>query len=137
MDCTFRKEEHLCGKKNIDELFTHGKSFFSYPYVVYWKTSSSADGDIPARLLIVVPKKKLRHAVDRNRTKRLIRECYRLQKSSLHSFLSSRGITASLALIYTEKQPPEFRKLYEKHRHAMKQLTENINKSLNGNENNK
>ena len=33
-----------------------------------------------AQVLISVPKKRLRHAVDRNRTKRQIREAYRLNK---------------------------------------------------------
>lgn len=130
MDRTFRKKEHLCSSKAVDDLFSHGKSFFSYPYVIYWKTCPAADEGVPAKLLIVVPKKKLHHAVDRNRTKRLIRECYRLQKSDLHAFLESKGVSISLAIIYTDKYPPKFRKLYERHGMAMRQLMENINRNI-------
>lgn len=41
------------------------------------------DRQEPVEVLISVPKKKLHHAVDRNRVKRQIREAYRLQKHLL------------------------------------------------------
>jgi ribonuclease P protein component len=39
--------------------------------------------DAPVQLLISVPKKRFKHAVDRNRVKRQIREAYRLHKTIL------------------------------------------------------
>ena len=41
------------------------------------------EGEAPAQILISVPKKKFKHAVDRNRVKRQIREVYRKNKSLL------------------------------------------------------
>ena len=41
------------------------------------------DRQEPVEVLISVPKKRLHHAVDRNRVKRQIREAYRLQKHLL------------------------------------------------------
>jgi len=43
----------------------------------------------PLQVLIVAPKKKLHHAVDRNRAKRLMRECYRLRKGTLTERLAA------------------------------------------------
>jgi ribonuclease P protein component len=40
-------------------------------------------GDTPVQLLISVPKKRFKHAVDRNRVKRQIREAFRQHKDLL------------------------------------------------------
>ena len=53
-----------------------------------FKTQEAA-GSLPSgveavsQVLIVAPKRRLRHAVDRNRAKRQMREAYRLQKHIL------------------------------------------------------
>jgi len=39
--------------------------------------------DVPVQVLISVPKKHFKHAVDRNRVKRQVREAYRHQKQPL------------------------------------------------------
>ena len=38
----------------------------------------------PVQLLVSVPKKHFKHAVDRNRVKRQVREAFRLHKQTLH-----------------------------------------------------
>ena len=77
---TFRKIERLCSKKVIDALFTGGnKSFSAFPLrVVYMERSEPG-----AQVLISVSKRRFKHAVDRNRIKRQIREAYRLNKDIL------------------------------------------------------
>lgn len=72
----FSKAERLTGKKNIEELFQHGSSFFLHPFLVKYRKS----GENNHRFLITVPKKKFKRAVDRNLIKRRIREAYRLNK---------------------------------------------------------
>ena len=71
------------------------------------------DNDIPSRLqvLIVAPKKKLHHAVDRNRTKRILRECYRLRKSILINALQEANRSAVLSINYIDSRPAEFHKM--------------------------
>lgn len=49
-----------------------------FPFrVVFMKVPKN---DVPASILISIPKKRFHHAVDRNRMKRLVREAYRRQK---------------------------------------------------------
>jgi ribonuclease P protein component len=76
---TFKKEERIYERKLLDQLFKNGKSFFVYPFKVYY-FSLEKTGCYPARVLISVPKRNFKRAVDRNRIKRLIREAYRRNK---------------------------------------------------------
>jgi ribonuclease P protein component len=76
---TFTKEERLCNKKLIDELFRNGSSFLVYPFKVSWLVAAEPQL-CPAQVLFSVPKKRYKHAVDRNLLKRRMREAYRLNK---------------------------------------------------------
>ena len=81
------KKEKLCSQKAIDTLFspsgkTDGGNCFimAYPWRTVWRVSHRPDDDTwrGPRFLISVPKKRLRHAVDRVLMRRRIREAYRL-----------------------------------------------------------
>ena len=76
---TFTKEERLCNKKLIDELFHNGSSFLCYPFKVSWLIVADQQS-VPAQVLFSVSKKRYKRAVDRNLIKRRIREAYRLHK---------------------------------------------------------
>jgi len=76
---TFTKEERLCNKKLIDELFHNGSSFLCYPFKVSW-LAVDEPLQFPAQVLFSVSKKRFKRAVDRNLIKRRIREAYRLHK---------------------------------------------------------
>jgi ribonuclease P protein component len=76
---TFTKEERLCNKKLIDELFHNGSSFLCYPFKVSWLIVNEPL-QFPAQVLFSVSKKRYKRAVDRNLIKRRIREAYRLYK---------------------------------------------------------
>ena len=75
---TFSKQERLCGEKNTSTLLSRGKygneQMLRYCY---------KDGEGHSRLMISVPKRCLRHAVDRNRVKRQVREAYRNNRGLL------------------------------------------------------
>ena len=101
---TFTKEERLCNKKLIDELFHNGSSFLCYPFKVSWLLLSVPQL-FPAQVLLSVSKKRFKRAVDRNLLKRRIREAYRLNKQQcLYSGLqgSDKCIVFSIGYIGKE-----------------------------------
>ena len=76
---TFTKEERLCNKRLIDELFHNGSSFLCYPFKASWLFVVEPQ-QVPAQILFSVSKKRFKRAVDRNLIKRRMREAYRLSK---------------------------------------------------------
>lgn len=52
------------------------------------------------QVMIVAPKRKFHHAVDRNRVRRLTRECYRLRKHTLYDFLQQNGLALVFSMVY-------------------------------------
>ena len=76
---TFRKEERLCSRKHLDLLFKNGSSFLLYPFRISY-LFVNAPAEVQAQVVINVPKKRYKRAVDRNLLKRRIREAYRLHK---------------------------------------------------------
>ncbi len=96
---TFRKPEKICSQKQIDQIFSTGKSFTSGQFrLIYIKTEISRP--IPVQVLIAVPKRNLKHAVDRNRMKRLIREAYRLSKHKLTEVLAAAAKHYDIAIVF-------------------------------------
>lgn len=62
-------------------------------------TREKAEGDAPVQILVSVSKRHFKHAVDRNRTKRQIREAYRLHKQLLAEKIQQ-GQSLALAFIW-------------------------------------
>ena len=78
---SFSKAEKLTGKKRIEGLFKTGSSFYLNEFQVRHQPSTG-DEEVH-RVLISVPKRNFKRAVDRNLLKRRIREAYRLNKHIL------------------------------------------------------
>jgi ribonuclease P protein component len=95
---TFQKSERLIGEVRIKELFEEGEFLLSYPFRIGYKIVS--ESDVPIKVLISVPKKRFKHAVDRNHIKRLIREAYRLNKEFLYDMLREKKYSIHLAINY-------------------------------------
>ncbi|MDE5687287.1 MAG: ribonuclease P protein component [Paramuribaculum sp.] len=77
------KKERLCSKIAIDALFLPGegkRTVIAYPWRAVWKVNERREVSC-AQFLISVPKKRLRHAVDRVAMRRRCREAYRLNRS--------------------------------------------------------
>jgi ribonuclease P protein component len=100
---TFPKEEHLCRKKLIEELFSKQSSSFGvYPLRLVW-IKAPAPTTAPPQVLISVSKRTFKRAIDRNRLKRLIRESYRLNKYRLTEQPNGHQV-ALLGIIFTGKE---------------------------------
>ena len=76
---TFRKKERIVSTRLIEMLFGKGdsQSLSAYPLRAVFLQTARHEDSAPVQILISVPKKRFKHAVDRNRVKRQIREAYR------------------------------------------------------------
>lgn len=103
---SFPKSERLYKKKDIQELFDKGSSFYLYPFRVIIQKLPEANIN---QVLFSVSKKNFKRAVDRNLLKRRMREAYRLNKSLLP--VQSKF---QIAYIYTAKDILEFDQIRDK-----------------------
>jgi len=82
------KRERLSSRKQIEMLFGSGsQSMAAYPLRVVYINKDRAQGETPVQILVSVPKRHFKHAVDRNRVKRQVREAYRLNKQVVYDAL--------------------------------------------------
>ena len=99
---TFKKGEKLCGVKTISDLFSGGKPINLPPLRVIYRVMPEDPSLEPVRVLISVPKRYFRKAVDRNLIKRRIREAYRKNKLPLVSSLPGSGKRIDMAIIWND-----------------------------------
>ena len=87
----------------IEQFYREGKRFVAWPLRVTWQEISNDQS--PTRVLVWAPKSLFKHAVQRNRLRRLIREAYRLHQDMLTSNSDS-GQTSNfyIAFNYMDKE---------------------------------
>ena len=122
---SFPKAEKLTGKKRIEELFKRGSSFyldiFQVRHLLLEETEQS-------QVLISVPKKNFKKAVDRNLLKRRIREAYRLNKHLLQD--TEEVKVFSLGFIYLSKDILSFKDIETQLIKCLVRLRNSNNKNL-------
>ena len=98
---TFRKQERIVSGRLIETLFGKGssQSLAVYPLRAVYMQTEHQEGHAPVQILISVPKKRFKHAVDRNRVKRQLREAYRQHKQQLCDAISAEH-TLLLAFVW-------------------------------------
>ena len=82
MDQSFQKSLRLTHKGEIESLFSSGRRVKSHPFIIIYNTLPKKK-NTPFKLLISVPKRNFKKAVDRNFLKRRIREVVRKNKELL------------------------------------------------------
>lgn len=126
---SFKKEERLCSIKLIEKLYHGGSSFLVYPFRILW-IPTDMNSSFPVQVLISVPKKKFKKAVDRNLLKRRIREIYRLNKSiSLYPFLNERSQKILLGINYIGNEIADYSQLEKKFLNAIERLKKQISEA--------
>ena len=126
---TFRKAERLCSKKHIEALFAgDNRSLTAYPLrAVYTETENEKIVNSKSvSLLISVSKRHFKHAVDRNRAKRLIREAYRLNKGLLLDHLPE-NTQLDLAFIWMSDELCDYAIVETKMKILLQRIAEKIN----------
>lgn len=101
---TLGKAERLKSVVRIENLFKSGKSFVAFPFIVYYTVDSDFDKD-GSQMMVSVGKRLFKHAVDRNRLKRLTREAFRLRRQRFDDLFSAHY---SVAFVYKGRQMTSF-----------------------------
>jgi len=138
---TLRKGEKLRHRSLVEGLFKEGHTIYEFPLRLTWRALDGEGLDttfrdhVPERIdslqmLITVPKKKRRHAVDRVLMRRRIREAYRLNRLPLKGMLEANpGIrTLGMAIIYLHDKNLPYPTIEQKMRLLLKKLAARINR---------
>ncbi|WP_417264758.1 ribonuclease P protein component [Brumimicrobium sp.] len=113
MDERFGKKYKLCSKTVMASIFEKGKQEKAYPFLLrYLKADLKTDAKF--QVVISVPKRKFKKAVDRNRIKRLIREAVRKKKYILEDAIESEDQQLALFLIYTASEEETYQRILNK-----------------------
>jgi len=80
---TLGKKERIKHLSAIRALFDGGKSIVAFPVRAIYHIRKHEENQPVASILVSVPKRHFKHAVDRNRVKRQLREAFRLNKQML------------------------------------------------------
>ena len=113
----FPKQERLCSRKAIETLFTGGnRAFSAFPLRVVYRITEAA----PTQVLFSVSKRHFKHAIDRNRAKRQLREAWRqnrdiLPDSPLH-----------LAFIWLSDEPQPTELIERKMKNLLHRIQEDL-----------
>jgi len=110
----------------MGELFLSGNTILCYPVKVVWKQQVSQAFPFPAQAGFSVPKRQFKHAVDRNRLKRLLRESYRLKKAILYERLELAGCRIAVMILYIAKEELPLPKIDTALTKAMNRINEQL-----------
>lgn len=98
----FPRTERLKSRKRIGQLITGDSVSFIYPFRIAWM-NRDLEGGYPLQIAFSVPKRRVRHAVDRNPIRRRMMEAWRLHRQPLIDHLREVGQSCQLILIYSGK----------------------------------
>jgi ribonuclease P protein component len=127
MSYKFGKEFKLHHRTLVNNLFLSGKSLYAYPLKMIWQQYSQQELDSmfcghtpanigPVQIMITVPKKRQKKAVNRVWLRRRIRESFRLNHSEIDEAISkipNHG-TLSIGFIYISNEKEPYAKIQKK-----------------------
>lgn len=101
MRASLGKNQRLKSSKQIREIFSERKNVAAPPLRILW---SEIPGEGHSLAAFFVPKKYYRHAVERNRIKRLMREVYRTAR---HQYIGGYSHRFAFIFLWTGHDVPE------------------------------
>lgn len=96
---TFRKHERLTGREAINRVVKQGSALNEKPFRLVGHFGP-LETTAPAQIAFAIPKRHMKKATDRNRTRRLIREVYRTEKDRWYGALRGAGVQCAWLVIY-------------------------------------
>lgn len=118
------KIEKLCSEIAIGQLFDRSNpavdSIIAYPLRASWKLNTKRAAQCP-QFLVSIPKKRIRHAVDRVLMRRRVREAYRLNR---HLFPADLPLDIAFIYVANETLP------YAKVENSIKRILSKINERV-------
>ena len=127
------KGERLYLREEIERLHDRGHSFVSYPIRIVWLAepiaTHSPSEQSQVAVMTSVAKRRFKHAVDRNRIKRMTRSAYRLHKNPLWQAALQHHCTVRLALQSVAKTMPTYPELAQAVEQAIARIVKEIDKS--------
>jgi len=103
---TYNKKEKLKSRKQLEAIFSKGRTFLFFPVKVFYLLPETPLDNI-VKTGVGASSRTFKKAVQRNRIKRLLREAYRLNKQPLHQFLQIHNRQLVVFLLYIDKQMPK------------------------------
>jgi len=97
----FPKRQRKLSLRTLTGLYQSGNVLFHHPYKLFYlihPTPPSARSE--SKIVISVPKRNFKRAIDRNRIKRQIREAFRLNSSTLNQELKAHNMQIELLCLY-------------------------------------
>ena len=122
MAFTYPKNEKLKSKRTIDLLFSEGKSVSKYPLRLVFVENPTEEKEL-IKMGVSVSKRYFKHAVDRNYFKRVLRECYRLNK---HILVENIKNPYAFMFFYQSKDRLTYHEIHEKTTQLFQKFVENV-----------
>ena len=128
MSYSFPKQEKVISLKIIEALYSKDNySVFVFPYKVSMVFVAEQQANI--QVLITVPKRNFKKAVDRNKIKRQIREIYRLNKHLLFNNIALQSKQIAISIAYISKTDLDYKQAENSFQKVISSIALNLEKN--------